>query len=175
MPEVSRATDQTPAAYRLIIPPRNILHIDSMAGATYLMPEGYYVPAASAATNSQMGVVYLDPADHFVPGKLTKFRIRASLEVNNINTARTFVMGLYPITASAGAADLGNATAGTVTPNSLVTFTNPVANSLNQGNSGDFDAPVAGFYSLGYTSSGAITADSVASISAYLQVHNVPA
>ena len=172
IPDANLASPNNPA-YKMAIPWRMALHADTQVAATYALPEGFYVSAASAATNSQMGVVYLDPADFAVTGLTTKYRLRATALVNTIAPAITFTFGLYPVTATAGGADAGNATLGTVATGSTVAFASPGVQSLNQGNSGDFTAPAAGFYTLGYVSSRTITANSNVTVAAVLQVRNV--
>ena len=121
-----------------------------IAANTYGMAETQ--PSGQAATATVVGVWYFDPADYTVVGRSTKLRVKANLSVLNVTaTGVNFVVGLYPVTAIATAA----LTVGAVVSGSTVTFTAPAGNSLNNGVSGDFDPPAAGYYLFGVATSGA--------------------
>jgi hypothetical protein len=127
----------------------------------------------SSVSNRGAAVFYLDPADYTAASRTTKYRVRATLLVNATAPACNFTVGLYPVSAVAGAATELNLTLGTVTAGSTVTFTTPSASTLNQGNSGDFTAPTAGYYALGVLNSGSPIANSVMDFNVTLQMRQV--
>jgi len=116
---------------------------------------------------------YFDDADYSVTSMTTKLRVRG--QVLNNGTAWSTVtatFGLYPVTVSGAAGDL-TLTLGTVVTGSTVAIANPSANTVNQGNSGDFAVPADGYYGLGVVLSAAITANAASLLSAHLQVRHV--
>lgn len=159
------------AAYRQLINGYGA-RLDAAAANTYgLNPGGAVAPAAIA--NFMQFAVHLDPADFAIEGRTTKYRIRASCLANATASTVNFTVGLYPVSAVAGAAAAVTGTVGAVVTGSTVAFTAPAANSLSAGNSGDLTPPAAGWYLLGVVVSGAMAASSAVAISAGLQVRNV--
>lgn len=141
--------------------------------ATSLTQAGVLVQGATSI--SAMGTFYFDPADYAAGSRTVKLRLACSLVTNATAPASTFAMGIYPVTAAGGAASATcGVTFGTVTSGSTVTFTTPVASTLFQGNSGDFTAPVAGYYGIGLVVSvGTTAANSTEEIHSVLQVRQV--
>lgn len=146
----------------------------STSGGTYLLSENAMIsnPAALAA-NPGMMTFYFDPADYAATPRTTRLRVRVACLTNATAPTVTTTVGLYPITATAGASTAYvQVTMGTVVSGSTVTFANPGALSRNQGGSGDFVAPAAGYYALGIVVSGPPAPNSTVAINAQLQLRN---
>ena len=159
--------------YDLVLPWRAITVPQSTAAATLFLPEGSGSGLAAATTLSPLAVVYLDKADFAYGSLTTKYRVRATCLTNATAPTQTFTVGLYPITANDGGSDAITMTAGTVTSGSTVAFTTPALSTQNQGNSGDFTAPNAGYYALGVVISGTTAASSRVQIAASVQARAV--
>ena len=159
------------SAYKHILDDNTFVIAGTVVG-TYLFAATGLLSAAEAAAGITMP--YLDPADYAVAGKTTKYRLRAQVYTNAVAPTATFVVGLFPISAVAGAEGKVKPTVGTITEGSQVTFTTPAKETRSQGNSGDFTAPAAGHFALGVTTSTATTAaKSDEIICVQLQVRNV--
>jgi hypothetical protein len=104
----------------------------------------------AADTPAARSVFHLNPADYPSSAKL---RLSAVALVNGTAPATTYVYGLYPVTATGGAANASNITLGTVIA-TTATITTPAANSENHQNSAKFAIPTAGFYALGMARAG---------------------
>lgn len=141
----------------------------SVAG-TYALPAFSTTGAilAPGSNFSPNAIVYLDPAEHLGFGTLY-YRVKAIVATNATAPAITFTVGLYPVTASGGGSNTNTMTFGTVVSGSTVAFTTPSASTLNQGTSGEFVAPSAGFYALGVVLSGTSATSSATQISAMVQ------
>lgn len=122
-------------------------------------------------------VHYMDPAWFNVTTpntRTTKFNVRAFCMIGGTAPATTLTVGYYPVTFNAaGAAAFNTVTLGTVTSGSTVAFASPGTNTQNQGSSGDFTAPAAGWYALGVASSGSTAASSISTIFAFLEMRQV--
>jgi hypothetical protein len=127
---------------------------------------GAVVQSAGSASN---GIFYLDPADWLAGSRATKLRLRAAYYSNGTQTGVTTTVGLYPVSSISG----GAVTTGTVVTGSTVAFANPAINTMSQNNSGDFNAPAAGHYVLGFNASGAFAASAGVSIAVQLQFRQV--
>jgi hypothetical protein len=142
-----------------------------VSGTVYVLTpaHGGVILAAAGSTPGGYPVYYYDPADWLGNTRTTKLRIRATVNVGGTAPATTVTVGLYQITGlTAGAYTVSAVIAG-----STVAFATPGANTQNQNNSGDFTAPSAGQYVLGYTLSAATAAGSSMAISALLQMRQV--
>lgn len=153
-------TDFEPAfsSYKVVEAASCGLDAFSITGAgTYVISgNGGSVGLASASTAS-VGVFYLDPANWAASSRTTKYRVLAELPTKGTAPGQTSTFGLYPVSATSG----GAVTLGTVTSGSTVAIASNT-NTLNQGNSGDFTAPAAGFYAFAVVSAGAWTGGSSA-------------
>lgn len=127
-----------------------------------------YIQIASSATG-YAAAFYLDPADYTVGTRTTKYRLRVAYSTNGTQSGQTTTFGLYPVSSISG----GIVTLGAVTAGSTVAFANPAINTLGQGNSGDFTAPTAGYYALGFAAGAAWTAAAEAAVSVRLQMRQV--
>lgn len=161
------------AAYRPVIAWQVVDLADAATAGTFVISPSFYGSTKQLTHPSILAPVYLDPADFAVAGLTTKYRVRASVLVNTVAPAANFQVGLYPVTAVGGSADIGHVTLGTVVSGSGAAFNAPNAGSLNPNNSADFTAPAAGFYALAFTLSAQIAANSYLSVGACLQVRNV--
>jgi hypothetical protein len=113
-------------------------------------------------------MLYLASADYAVAGLTTKLRLRAQAAIGTVAPAQTLTFGLYEITGVTA----GNyVVSGSAAAGSTVAFASPSANTLNQGNSGDFTFPTDGYYVLGVAVSGAPSART--HVAAELQTRNV--
>lgn len=111
-------------------------------------------------------VIYLDPADYAITGRTTKLRLRAHHITGGTAPGVTFNVGLS--TVSVNPVALSAFVAG-----STVTFTTTAANTLAQGNSGDFTIPSAGYYVIAVTNSGTTAASGGSVLSYQLQLRHV--
>jgi hypothetical protein len=143
--------------------------------------DGYYNEGSAATLyfnraaemqllESTRGVVLFQfaKADYEVSGATQKLRLRVQLETNGTAPSRTFTVGMYPVTGiSAGTYTVGAAVTG-----STVAFASPSANTLSQGNSGDFAIPSDGPFVFGVALSGATPGGSKSAIHIQLQTHH---
>ena len=127
-------------------------------GSYFFKQDAAGVLAASTSDGSVPAVMAFDPADYAVAGKTLKLNLFTGYFGNGTAPGATFKVGLYPVSASGGAANLINLDLDTVVTGSQVTFTTPGANGRLSGTSGDFTAPAAGFYALCVNVSGGPTA-----------------
>lgn len=139
------------------------------AATTYILYSALQGATAQSSGSGSNGIFYFDPADWTAGSRSTKLRVRAQAYTNGTQTGVTSTVGLYPVSSISG----GAVTTGTVTSGSTVAFANPAINTLGQSNSGDFTAPVAGHYVLGFNSSGAYAASSAINFAVQLQVRQV--
>jgi hypothetical protein len=149
--------------------------VTSPAAGTYLMATsggGTLTPVPNAA---QGYVFYFDPADRTANTRGNKYRVRGQVIVNAVAPTTNWTIGLYPVATWGGASGSSPtvATLGTVVAGSTIAFNAPAANSQNQGNSGDFTAPAAGYYVLAVVNSGAAAVGSFVSVFATLQFRQV--
>jgi hypothetical protein len=159
------------SAYRTITLANAILDDGAASGVSIFTPSGLIT---NNAQFSSAGVqpIWLDDADFAVSGRTTRLRVRAMCLTNDAaGLAVTATVGLYPITAVDGTADNSNISLGTVVTGSTVAFASPAVDTINQGNSGDFDVPADGAYMFGVNLSGTPAANSQAILSAQLQQH----
>lgn len=131
---------------------------------------GGSIAAAGASTDDIPNLLYLDDADWAITGRTPKLRVRAQCFVNGTPPGNTLTVGLHEITASGGT---GNGTVaytlGAAISGSTVAFS-PLANSRNQGNSGDFTFPADSYYTLAAVTVGSTAANTGTHIIAQLQL-----
>lgn len=150
-------------------------HTAGQVAGTYAIGDGNVAAVSGTGTLAPQGVFYFDPADYGgIGGLTTKCRLRAFAFANDVAPTGNYTLGLYPVTrpATSGGAGVDIYTLGTVVAGSTVAFTTPAADSANQGNSGDFTAPAAGFYVIGMVTTATVAASSHLHVGARLQVHN---
>lgn len=117
--------------------------------------------------------LYIDPADYAVTGKSTKLRVRAQIVTNGTDPNIDVTVGLYPVTAWGGSANLLAYSVGTVLGS--VTFTNATlgVNNCYSSAGSDFDIPSAGNFALGVVGSSSQAANSALGIMAQLQLRHI--
>lgn len=162
------------SSYKTILEARPTVIGSSAAAGTY--PLGSQEAAMTAASDGiqARSIFYFDPADHdasAIVARTTKLRVRAFVMTNSTAPGTTFTVGLYPVSAVTGTDP--DATLGTVTSGSTVAVATPALSTRNQGNSGDFTAPAAGYYALAVVLAGSTAAVSVTVVRALLQMRQV--
>jgi hypothetical protein len=144
-------------------------------GKDFANSQGAGTPAGNAGAVASNFVFYLDPADRLVGARINKYRVRAQVIVNAVAPTTNWTVGLYPVTSFAGGS--GNPpiinTLGAVITGSTIVFTAPALNTQTQSNSGDFNAPAAGFYVLAVVNSGSAAVGSATIVRAVLQNRHV--
>lgn len=124
-----------------------------------------------------IGVVLidLDPTEFAANSRVTKLRCRLSVMPNNVASAVTFTVGLYPVTTYAGAPGVAPSpgTPGTVVAGSTAAIVSPPALTRSTVVSGDFNFPAAGSYALGVTVSGSPAAGSISALVADVSMRQV--
>ena len=151
-------------------------HTAARVAGTYGFGHGDALAISGTGTLYPLDVIYLKATDFpTVYGLTTKLRLKAQLYCNDVAPfTGTFVFGLHPVTrpATSGGAGLVIYTIGAAVAGSTVTFTNPTADSSNQGESSDFAMPADGHYIIGVVTSATMAASSHAHLSALLQMRN---
>lgn len=145
--------------------------LDAPGAGTFVLLANAGVLAANASAG--YSVFYLDPANYAAGSRTVKYNLDATALVNATAPTVNFTLGLYPVTAVAGAAATLSITLGTVTSGSTCLFTAPGATSTNHVNSTDFTAPAAGYFAIGCVVSGAAAANSSTLVGATLQMRQV--
>lgn len=140
---------------------------------TFMLQANGVVDTA-AASNGNMAVIRLDANDLAVAGKTTRLRVKAVITTNGTSVGvTTITVGLYPITAYAGAAAVLTQTVGAVVAGSTFAAVNPGTNLLTTMNSAEFNIPSNGYYQLGYTVSSGFAVNSLLGLSVVLEAHYV--
>jgi hypothetical protein len=143
---------------------------DAPTAGTFLLPVGESAAGgtglAITAAGAGLAVAYLDPGLATANTRTNYYNISASALVNATAPTVTFTVGLYPVSAVAGAAATLSVTLGTVVAGSTVAFASPALDTLSHATSGDFTAPAAGFYALAVVVSGSAAASSSVAIAA---------
>ena len=144
---------------------------DAVAAATYVLlgnggDSGTGIAAGAALAGN--AALYLDPAIYAAGTRTTYYNIRCNAVTNATASAVNFTVGLYPVTASAGAAATVSVTLGTLVAGSTTAFNTPGAGALLNGASGDFAAPAAANFALAVVVSGAMAANSSVMVRARL-------
>lgn len=144
-------------------------------GTKQLMGTSVGLLSSATDTNAAIHVpiIYLDNADYDVAGKTTKLRVRATLLTNGTAPGAIIDVGLYPISATGGAAGFWQATMGTVISGSNAEFHSISTSTRHQDDSGDFDFPADGYYTLGLLADANAAANFRSMVTAQLQVRNV--
>jgi hypothetical protein len=145
------------------------------AAATLVLPDSGGTTLAAVPVNLDDFAFYFDPADRTANTRVNKLRVRAQVFTNAVAPATNWTVGLYPIATYGGASGAAAtaATLGTVVAGSTVAVNAPGATSQNQGNSGDFTSPAAGYYVFAVVNSGAAAAGSLVTVRAVLQARQV--
>lgn len=107
-----------------------------------------------------------------INGVTPKFRLRATIGVNNTAPAANISFGLFPLTtpASSGGATVKSWTIGSEVAGSTITQNTPTANTQYQLVSATFDLPSDGLYAICITNSAQTAANSYMTNSATLEV-----
>jgi hypothetical protein len=138
--------------------------LDASGATTVGLNEGGTNSASGAGGGAN--VFYLDPAEW---SNEALFRLEAITVVNDVAPAATFTVGLYPITASGGAAANVTTTLGTIVSGTATAITTPAANTRTRVIGSEFGPPTAGFYALAVVLS-AMAASSSAYVRGSLQM-----
>lgn len=165
------------SAYRVLLFGQQPIRTLQAAGTYFLGNEGTLV-ASGGEISTSVGEVkavppffYFDDADYTVASKTQKLRIRAQVAANATKPTIKFTFGLYPVSAAGGAGIL-TMTLGTVVSGSTVEINEPAASTVTSGTGSDFTIPSDGAYCLGVVTSGTMTTNSSALMSAQLQTHS---
>ena len=151
--------------------------LDAPSAGTFLLGAGSS-GTGILASNALAGLAafYLNPADYkesAVNARTVKLIVQATCTTNAVAPAVTFTVGLYPVSAAAGAENVVSVTLGTVTSGSTAAFATPAKETLTEVASSEFVCPTAGFYALAVVCSGSATAKASAAIRANLQMLQV--
>jgi hypothetical protein len=160
-------------AYRQILSVSNRIDATLVTGAaTYALAEQQ--AGTFSGSGGARGVVNFKSGLYIPTGRSGKLRILGLWMTNTVAPAMTFTLGLYPVTGSpAAGATAVSATVGAVIAASAVTIATPAAITMTLFDTGDFDAPADGAYSLGFASSAAMAASSSAQIRGQLLIRAV--
>lgn len=162
------------SVYRVLFASAAQFKSESAAG-TYGISPGSGTPLTSGTSvegGPTIPFFQFAKADYEVANKTQKLRIRAQVAANATKPLIKFTFGLYPITV-AGAAKQLAVTLGTVVSGSTLEFNEPAASTVTSKETSDFTIPSDGAYLLGVVTSGTLTANSAAFVSAQLQTRNV--
>ena len=162
-------------SYRVLLD-SSASHTAARAAGTYGLGQGQPAAITGVGTLYALNLIYLDPADYPVIGDLTtRYRVRATLSVNDVAPGGTYTFGLHPVTrpATSGATGLAIYTIGAAVVGSTVALATPAADSMNNVVGSDFTLLSAGFYVLGFVSTAAVAASSHLHMSAALQMRNI--
>lgn len=132
-------------------------------------------PSLVATASSGAAALYLDPADFAAGSRAVKYRVKATVITNAVAPANTTTVGLYPVATwggASGAAPFVN-TVGAVVAGSTAAVATPALSTRTEADSGDFAAPAAGYYVLGFASSGSLAAFSFVQVKSTLFVRQV--
>jgi hypothetical protein len=151
-------------------------HTAAQVAGTYGLGHGDPIAVSGTGTLYPLNIIYLQAADFpTVYSLTTKLRIKAQLYCNDVAPfTGTFIFGLHPVTrpGTSGGTGLVIYTIGAAVASSTVTFTNPAADSSNQGVSSDFAMPADGHYCIAVVTNQTMAADSHTHLSALLQMRN---
>lgn len=176
------SSDGILSTYKDLVPERSVVLTTQGSGSVYILG-----PAQPSQSTPQVFVAlncptpgylfYLDPADWAAGARTTKLRLATWMVTNNVAPQTTFVVGLYPVTATSYLAPgllPVISTLGAVVAGSTVTYAVPAAVRRLASVSADFVAPAAGFYVLGVAITGTgMATDAVLSVAARLQLRQV--
>lgn len=112
-----------------------------------------------------------DPADHVLPGRTPKLRLKFHTYWGFTAPAVTITYGLYALASSTGSADSGGYTLTTpIVTGSGVSRVSPSAQTTYDDVSSDFTLPAAGMYVAGYETNATFAANTFGSANFQLQV-----
>lgn len=149
-------------------------HIAGRVAGTYGFGHGDPLAITGTGTLYPLNVIFLDPADFPTKGTLTnKFRLRCSLNVNDVAPTGNFTVGLHPVTrpGTSGGAGLCIYTIGAAVAGSTVVVNTPAADSINNMVGSDFTMPTAGHYIIGVVTTATVAVSSHLHLSAIVQGH----
>ncbi len=151
--------------------------LDAPGAGTFLLGAGTTgVGVASSGATAGLAAFYLNPADYeesAVNKRTVKLNMQATAIANAVAPGITFTVGLYPVSASAGAEAVVSLTLGSVISGSTAAFTTPAKETLSEVASGLFVCPSAGFFAMAVVASGSATAKSSTVIRASLQLSQI--
>lgn len=151
--------------------------LDAPAAGTFLLGAGTSGTGVLAAgATAGLAVFYLNPVDYTespVNVRTVKLIVQASVLTNAVAPAITFTVGLYPVSAAAGAENVVSVTLGGVIAGSTAAFATPGKETLTEAASTAFVCPTAGFYALAVVTSGSAAAKASAAIRANLQMTQI--
>lgn len=150
----------------------------SVNSGTYFLYQGSPALFGTNPTASPVGgqtvVFYFDPSDYTSGTRTNKLRLSTSCLTNSNASLVDFTVGLYPVSASGGAAGASTITLGSVVPGTTCLFSSPIINSSKIVISSEITAPAAGFYALACVISANITdINSVVTIKSSIQIRQV--
>jgi hypothetical protein len=150
-------------------------HTAARVAGTYAFGHGDALAITGVGTLYPLAVLRIDAADYPTINALAaKFRVKWTLEVNDVAPTGNFTFGLHPITrpATSGGAALDIFTIGAAVAGSTSVATAPAADAQLSGASADFALPADGWYVLGVVTTAAVAASSHLHMSSALQARN---
>src|SRR5262245_22516256 len=143
---------------------------DALAASTrYHVRESGVVATTAIGQVDAVRSFYLQAADYAITGFTAKLRLSCDLMCNATALGTTVTIGMYPITACAGAADAISVTQGTVV-GQTVAFASPAASTPAQAVSTEFSLPADNHYVIGFVLAGTPAADTRVSVYTQLQL-----
>ena len=151
--------------------------LDAPAAGTFLLGAGTSGAGVEhLSATAGLAAFYITPADYEetpVNKRTVKLTVQATVATNAVAPAITFTIGLYPVSAAAGAENAVTVTLGSVIAGSTAAVTTPAKETLTEAASTAFTCPTAGFYALAVLTSGSAAAKASAAIRASLQMTQV--
>jgi hypothetical protein len=150
-------------------------HTAARAAGTYGFGHGDPLAVTGVGTLYPLAVLRIDSADYpTINALVPKFRVKWTLEVNDVAPTGNFTFGLHPITrpSTSGGTGLNIFTIGAAVTGSTSTSSAPAADAQVSGASADFALPADGWYVLGVVTTAAIATSSHLHMTSTLQVRN---
>ena len=107
-----------------------------------------------------------------ITGRTPKLRVCGQVSVNATKPSSDFTFGLYRLTSPVGGAGVTGYTWTLVTGSQASVITDPLAGTITDSASSDFDIPADGIYSIGVVTSAQIATSSNCHLSAQLQTRH---
>lgn len=163
------------AAYRDLPFVAHGIALGGLTGGAYVLPNDSIAALPNVNYLSGDWLLYLDPADYVVSGRVAKIRLRGYFLTNATAPGISFTLALYPVStwSSPSGQTPVPLTLGVPLTGSPGVSVTPGANARLAAASGEFAVPSAGFYAPGVVLSGSNAADSLVVVQARLQLRHV--
>lgn len=146
-----------------------MLLAEGAPAATYVFAHAAGAAAAGGTTGLHR-VFYLAAADFAISGKTTRLRLEHILFTNTVAPGANFVLGLYPVSAAGGAADLLGITLGSVV--TTVAINAPGASTRNRSVTAEFSLPSDGYYAVVLVTNSVLATNSRVGVNARIQMRH---